>query len=57
MDVKDVLSDAFGRIREEVHSAVDGLSPEHIIPSPLDERVAPAVAEAVMAAAGEAAAK
>ncbi|MEV6380529.1 DinB family protein [Streptomyces sp. NPDC051773] len=36
MDVKDVLSDAFGRIREEVHSAVDRLSPEqlHAHPSP-----------------------
>lgn len=30
MDVKDVLSDAFGRIREEVHSVVDGLSPEQL---------------------------
>ena len=27
MDVKDVLIDAYGRIKEEVHAAVDGLSP------------------------------
>lgn len=32
-------------------AAEDGLAPEHIIPSPLDERVAPAVAAAVIAAA------
>ncbi|BBC29321.1 hypothetical protein SGFS_006150 [Streptomyces graminofaciens] len=30
MDVKDVLIDAFGRIKEEVHAAVDGLSPEDL---------------------------
>lgn len=36
MDVKDVLIDAFGRIREEVHTAVDGLSPAdlHARPAP-----------------------
>ncbi|WP_205761855.1 NAD(P)-dependent malic enzyme [Arthrobacter mobilis] len=32
-------------------AAEDGLAPDHIIPSPLDGRVAPAVAAAVMAAA------
>lgn len=36
MDVKDVLIDAFGRIKEEVHAAVDGLSPAdlHARPAP-----------------------
>ncbi|MET9850533.1 DUF664 domain-containing protein [Streptomyces ossamyceticus] len=36
MDVKDVLIDAFGRIKEEVHGAVDGLSAEdlHARPAP-----------------------
>ncbi|MBW8738917.1 MAG: DinB family protein [Streptomyces turgidiscabies] len=28
MDAKDVLIDAYGRIQEEVHAAVDGLSPD-----------------------------
>ncbi|WP_200306959.1 mycothiol transferase [Streptomyces adelaidensis] len=36
MDVKDVLIDAYGRIKEEVHAAVDGLSPAdlHARPAP-----------------------
>ncbi|MFD9039827.1 mycothiol transferase [Streptomyces bottropensis] len=36
MDVKDVLIDAFGRIREEVHAVVDGLSQAdlHARPAP-----------------------
>ena len=36
MDVKDVLIDAYGRIKEEVHAAVDGLSPAklHTRPAP-----------------------
>ncbi|MGW0841571.1 mycothiol transferase [Streptomyces sp. NPDC002787] len=36
MDVKDVLIDAYGRIKEEVHGAVDGLSPAdlHARPAP-----------------------
>ena len=36
MDVKGVLIDAYGRIKEEVHAAVDGLSPEdlHARPAP-----------------------
>lgn len=36
MNVKDVLTDAYGRIKEEVHATVDGLSWEdlHYRPSP-----------------------
>ncbi len=36
MDAKDVLIDAYGRIQEEVHAAVDGLSPDdlHARPAP-----------------------
>ncbi|MEI5525410.1 DUF664 domain-containing protein [Streptomyces brasiliscabiei] len=36
MDAKDVLIDAFGRIKEEVHAVVDGLSPAelHARPAP-----------------------
>ncbi|MER5383578.1 DUF664 domain-containing protein [Streptomyces sp. NPDC002688] len=30
MLAKDILSDAFGRIREEVHAAVDGLPPDDL---------------------------
>lgn len=30
MHAKDVLVDAYGRIREEVHAAVDGLSPDEL---------------------------
>lgn len=30
MDVKDVLTEAYGRIRDEVHAAVEGLSPEEL---------------------------
>lgn len=30
MDAKDVLIDAYGRIQEEVHAAVDGLSPDDL---------------------------
>ncbi|MGW0826617.1 mycothiol transferase [Streptomyces sp. NPDC002845] len=30
MHSKDVLTDAFGRIREEVHAAVEGLSPDDL---------------------------
>lgn len=30
MTVAELLADAFGRIREEVHAAVDGLSPEQL---------------------------
>ncbi|WP_216587255.1 mycothiol transferase [Streptomyces brasiliscabiei] len=36
MDAKDVLIDAFGRIKEEVHAVLDGLSPAelHARPAP-----------------------
>jgi uncharacterized damage-inducible protein DinB len=30
MHAKDILIDAYGRIQEEVHAAVDGLSPEQL---------------------------
>ncbi|WNZ14049.1 mycothiol transferase [Streptomyces sp. 11x1] len=37
MDVKDVLIDAYGRIKEEVHAAVDGLSPAELHARPAPE--------------------
>ncbi|MPY63758.1 mycothiol transferase [Streptomyces spongiae] len=36
MHSKDVLTDAFGRIREEVHAAVEGLSPDDLNTPPQD---------------------
>ncbi|MGW0708471.1 mycothiol transferase [Streptomyces sp. NPDC002643] len=42
MDVKDVLIDAYGRVRDEVHAAVGGLSSEELAarPSPDSNSVA-----------------
>ncbi|MDF3301307.1 mycothiol transferase [Streptomyces tropicalis] len=34
MHAKDVLIDGFGRIREEVHAAVDGLAPDRLAARP-----------------------
>ncbi|MFF8594092.1 DUF664 domain-containing protein [Streptomyces sp. NPDC015220] len=37
MHVKDILIDGYGRIREEVHAVVDGLSPEQLNARPADD--------------------
>jgi uncharacterized damage-inducible protein DinB len=36
MHAKDILIDAYSRIREEVHAAVDGLSPDELNARPAD---------------------
>ncbi|MEV8525034.1 DUF664 domain-containing protein [Streptomyces sp. NPDC052000] len=36
MDIAEVLADAFGRVQEEVHAVVDGLSPEELAHRPSD---------------------
>ncbi|MFE7840016.1 DUF664 domain-containing protein [Streptomyces sp. NPDC057474] len=37
MDVQDVLIDSYGRIKEEVHAAVDGLSPADLHARPASD--------------------
>lgn len=37
MHAKDMLTDAFSRIREEVHAVVDGLSPGELAARPADD--------------------
>ncbi|MEU6812530.1 DinB family protein [Streptomyces sp. NPDC046831] len=37
MHAKDILIDGYGRIREEVHAAVDDLSPEELNERPADD--------------------
>jgi len=37
MHAKDILTDAFSRIQEEVHAVVDGLSPDELAARPADD--------------------